>query len=66
MEKLRDSGSLLENFFSIVVLIGFKEVLGVPVAVQWIKGRCGLVEVTGSIPRLLQWVKDAVLPQAVA
>ena len=39
---------------------------GVPVVAQWVKNRHGVCEDVGSSPGYSQWVKDLVLPQAVA
>ena len=38
---------------------------GVPVMAQWIKIPLRIEEGVGSIPDLVQWVKDPVLPWAV-
>ena len=50
-----------------VLVLAFKyNILGVPVVVQWLTNPSRNHEVVDSIPGLAQWVKDPVLPQAVA
>ena len=39
---------------------------GVPIVAQGVKSWTSLQEDTGSIPDLVQWVKDPALPQAMA
>ena len=43
-----------------------KELLGVPAVGQGIKNPTSIQEDVGSIPGLIQWVKDLVLPQAAS
>ena len=40
--------------------IGFK-IIGVPVVVQWLTNPTRNHEVAGSVPGLVQWVRDLVL-----
>ena len=39
---------------------------GVPVVAQWVQNPTSIHEDEGSIPGLTQWIKDLVLPWAVA
>ena len=41
-------------------------ILGVPVMVQQVKNPASIHEDEASIPGLVQWVKDPMLPQALA
>ena len=43
-----------------------KERDGIAIVSQWIKNPTNIYEDAGLIPGLVQWVKDPVLPQAVA
>ena len=42
-----------------------KKILGVPVVAQWLTDPTSNHKVVGSIPGLVQWGKDPVLPRAV-
>ena len=39
---------------------------GLPNVAEWVKNPTSIYEDVGSIPGLVQWVKDLALPQAVA
>ena len=40
--------------------------MGVPIVAQWVKNPTGIYEDASSIPNLIWWVKDPVLPQTLA
>ena len=58
------------TFFSINILLSHilkkKNLLGVPIVVQWVKNPSRIYEDVGSIPNLAQWIKDPALPQGAA
>ena len=40
--------------------------IGVPIVAQWVRNTTNIHEDVGLIPGLIQWVKDLVLPCALA
>ena len=52
-------------YLSIRVSIIENSIAGVSDAVQWVKNPTSIPKDAGSIPGLVQWVKDLLLPQAV-
>ena len=47
---------------SLLVMLTKNILLGVPVMAQWLTNPTSIHEEAGSIPGLIQWVKDLALP----
>ena len=54
------------GFLKINNMVSKRHKLGVPIVAQQIKNPISIHKDVGSIPHLIQWVKDPAFPQAVA